>query len=292
MRSSAFDPAMIVLIQENAVQSAAQTVSPPPMETIEKTRSSDPVRAAPKLIKRTLLVSVILAMLTGLVILPLSFLARNSDKPNGNDKEHIAGVDVNQDVEQQPANQEKELGQVDLAKGVGNAIGNLLGITQPSVKSLKVFSSYRSERVQFIYGYDLMITIENPTPHAIENLQLIVQNRTDGRTVANKREVVGGHVPGGVEKHSIEQIGLFVVNEDIGLVGDYRNTLPKGNFLEIAIQKVIFANGEVLDLSKSLTFVRGVETAPDEEYILDKRRNTIEWKMQEAMQEYAEKGLP
>lgn len=176
-------------------------------------------------------------------------------------------------------------------KGGSNVIGSLFGSKQPAVKAMKVFPSQRVKG-RFIYGYDLMITIENPTSQAIENVQCVLQNRTEGRTVANTKHVIGGHIPGGIEKNAVESFNIFEMNEYIGLESDYRDKLPKGDFLEIAIQKVEYANGETLDLGKSLSFVRGVETEPDEEHIMNQRRKTLEWKFREGLQEFLEKELP
>jgi hypothetical protein len=233
-----------------------------------------------------------LAMLLGSLILPsIFFRGSNGDRQKENIQKPIAGVGVNQDVEKEPVNQRNEVGQAGLGKEVGNAIGNLLGLMQPSISSMSMFRSHRWPSREYFYGYDLMITIENPTNQAIESMQFMLQNRTDGRTVANEKDVVGGFIPGGVEKNSSEEINIFVMNRQIGLQNGDGDKLPKGDFLEIAIQKVQYANGEAIDLSKNLFFVRGIETAPDEEHIMNQRRNMPEWKMRGAMQDFFEKGI-
>jgi hypothetical protein len=283
---------MFALIQEDTVQSAPQTVSPPPIENIRKTPLSNPVPGKPKRIRRTFWVPFFLAMLLGSLILPsIFFRGSNGDRQKENIQKPIAGVGVNQDVEKEPVNQRNEVGQAGLGKEVGNAIGNLLGLMQPSISSMSMFRSHRWPSREYFYGYDLMITIENPTNQAIESMQFMLQNRTDGRTVANEKDVVGGFIPGGVEKNSSEEINIFVMNRQIGLQNGDGDKLPKGDFLEIAIQKVQYANGEAIDLSKNLFFVRGIETAPDEEHIMNQRRNMPEWKMRGAMQDFFEKGI-
>jgi len=138
----------------------------------------------------------------------------------------------------------------------------------------------------------LMISNEIPNSYAIESVQFVLQNRTEGRTVANAKYPIGGHIPGGIEKNTIEAINIFVVNEFIGLESEVADKLIKGDFLEIAMQKVKYANGDTLDMSEGLLFVRGVETAPDEEHIWNERQKTKEGKMQEVFQQFLELGIP
>lgn len=173
-----------------------------------------------------------------------------------------------------------------LATEMQHAIEGLLGIKQPSVVSMHFFSSGYFAYSRYDSGTEVMIEIDNPTPNAIESIRFVLQNRNEGRTVANVKGEVGGRVTGGVERKSRDKVVVFVSDDRFDLTPRESGKLAAGEMIEVAIQKIEYANGTTLDLSDKLEFVPGKHNPEAEEDLASARRIEMESRFNEMLDRF------